>query len=76
MHEDGFAVGRPLGALRFVRLAGVEIAIDEIGDDFDGALDVELFKGLLQQIVGDGGHAVALLDGEAGDGEVAAVAAD
>ena len=73
-------MGSPLGAhcarQRWLRRAGVEIAVDEIGDDFDGALDVEFFDGLVEEILGDGGDAVALLDGEFGDGEIAAVAAD
>ena len=73
-------MGSPLGAhcSREGRLwcARVEIAIHEIGDDFDGALDVELFEGLIQEVMRDGGDAVALLDGEFGDGEIAAVAAD
>ena len=73
-------MGSPLGA-QWARwasfgLAGVEIAVDEVGDDLDGALDVEFFQGLREQIVGDGGDAVALLDGKSGDGEVAEVAAD
>ena len=76
VHEDGLAVGGPLCALGFVGLAGVEIAIDEIRDDVDGALDVEFFERLREQVIGDGGDAVALLDGKAGDREIAAVAAD
>jgi hypothetical protein len=76
VHEDGFAIGGPLGGEAFVGGAIVEIAVDEIGDDFDGALNVELFDGLIEQVARDGGDAVALLDGKAGDGEIAAVAAD
>src|SRR5713226_646177 len=76
VHEDGFAIGSPLGGETFVGGAIVEIAVHEVGDDFDGALDVELFDGLIEQIAGDGGDAVALLDGKAGDGKIAAVAAD
>ena len=56
--------------------AAVEIAVDEIGDDFDGMLDVKFFDRLLEQIVRDAGDAVALLDGKFGDGKIAAVAAD
>src|ERR1700676_898151 len=76
MHEDRLAIGSPLSAESWVGGAGVEIAVDEIGDDFDGALDVELFERLCEEIGGDGGDAVALLDGKARDGEEAAVAAD
>ena len=76
MHEDGLAVGRPLFEQLGMGLARVEIAVDEIGDDFDGALDVELFEGLLQEVLRDGGDAVGLLDGKFCDGEIAAIAAD
>jgi hypothetical protein len=51
MHEDGLTGWRPLGALRGIWLARVEIAIDEIRDDFDGPLDVKFADGLLLQIV-------------------------
>jgi len=44
-----------------------------IGDDFDGALDVEVLESFLQKILRDGRDAVALLDGKLGDGEIAAV---
>jgi len=76
VHEDGLAVGSPFSLAVRIRLARVEIAIDEIGDDFDGALDVELFDGLLQEVAGDGGDTVRLLDREFGDGEIGAIAAD
>jgi len=76
VHEDGLAIGRPLRTKGFVGLARVQIAVDEIGDDLDGAFDVELFEGLREEVVGDGGDAVALLDREARDRKVAAVAAD
>src|SRR6266850_3697509 len=76
MHENGFAAGSPLRAESFVVDAIVEIAIHEIGDDFDGALDVEILESFLQKIVRDGGDAVALLDGKFGNGKIAAVAAD
>src|SRR6202023_334271 len=41
VHQDGLVVGGPLSALRFIRCARVEVAVYEIGDYFDGALDVE-----------------------------------
>ena len=44
VHEDGLAVGRPLREQLGMWLARVEIAVDEIGNDFDGALDVEFFE--------------------------------
>lgn len=76
VHEDGLAVGGPFlaeGGLRFTR---IEIAIHEIGDDFDGALDVELFDGLVEKILRDGGDAVALFDGKFGNGQITAIAAN
>src|SRR5882672_8352018 len=76
MHQDGFAAGSPLRAETLVGDAVVEVAIHEVGDDFDGTLDVEVLKSFLQKIVRDGGDAVALLDGKFGDGKIAAVAAD
>jgi len=76
VHQDGFAVGRPLLAEALVGGTAVEIAVDEIGDHFDGALDVEFLKGLAEKIAGDGSDAVALLDGKLRDGKIAAVAAD
>src|SRR6266699_3266085 len=76
VHEDGFAVGGPLGGKTFVSGAVVEIAVHEIGNDFDGALDFEFLDSLVEQIARDGGDAVALLDGKTCDGKIAAVAAD
>src|SRR5882724_1473129 len=76
VHEDGFTIGGPLSGETFVGGAIVEVAVDEIGDDFDRALDVELFDSLVEQIARDGGDAVALFDGKACDGEIAAVAPD
>src|SRR5713226_2472431 len=70
VHEDGFTVGRPLGRKAFVGSAVVEVAVHEVGDHFDGALDIELFDRLIEQIARDSGDAVALLDGKAGDGEI------
>src|SRR6266446_9487717 len=63
MHEDGFAIGGPLGGESLVGGAIVEIAVYEIGNHFDGALDLKLLESLIQKIAGDGGDAVALLDG-------------
>src|SRR6266566_5449236 len=62
VHEDGFAVGGPLGGKTFVSGAVVEIAVHEIGNDFDGALDFEFLDSLVEQIARDGGDAVALLE--------------
>ncbi len=76
VHQDGLAIGRPFFGEALIGCAGVQIAVHEVGDHLDGALDVEIFEGLVQQILRNGGDAVALLDGEFGDGQVAAVAAD
>src|SRR2546430_7406845 len=76
MHEDGFAIESPLRGKALVSSAVVEVAVHEIGDDFDGALDLEFLESLIEQIARDGGDAVALLDGKARDGKIAAVAAD
>src|SRR5882672_11350443 len=76
MHEDGLAIGRPLRAQIFGVGARVEVAVHEVGDDINGALDVEFLEGLRQEIVGDSGDAVALLDGKTRNREVAAIAAD
>ncbi len=76
MHEDGLSCGRPFGAEWAGIGADIEVAIDEIGDDLDGAADVEFGDGAILEVAGDGSDGVTLLDGEAGDGEVAAVAAD
>ena len=78
MHEQAFA---GLGEARTLlgdelRVANVEVAVDEVADDFDLARDAEVFAGALAQVGGDGGDAVGLVDAEAGDGEIGAVEAD
>ncbi len=78
--ERCMRIGSPLGAHLLAEAglgaASIEIAIHEVGDDFDGTLDVEFLERLLAEVVGDGGDAVALLDGKFRDGEIAAVAAN
>src|SRR5665213_2566674 len=79
MHQDGF-IGGGEAATRFgtlcVVLDGcVDIAVDEVCDHFDVARDLETFNCFFLEVVGDGGDTVALLNGIAGDGEVAAVEA-
>ena len=51
MHEDGFVVRRPLGAEFRIVFSNVEIAIHEVGDDFDGALNVEVSERLIEKIL-------------------------
>ena len=58
------------------RVADVDVAVDEVADDFDLAGDAEGFAGAVAEVGGDGGDAVGLVDAEAGDGEVGAVEAD
>src|SRR5208283_2928197 len=48
---------------------------DEVGDHFDGALDVEILQGAIEQISRNRGDAVALFNGIAGDGKETAVVA-
>src|SRR6266404_2208004 len=60
MHKDGLTGRRPFGALRGIRLAGIEVAIDEVRNDFDGSPDVEFLEGLVQEILRDGSDAIAL----------------
>src|SRR5262249_41652441 len=76
VHEDRLATGGDLRAEFAIGFAGVGVAVDEVGNYFDRALDVELFDGLVQEIFRDGGYAIGLLDGKAHDGQEAAVAAD
>src|ERR1700712_1809617 len=54
-------------------VAGVDVAVDEVADDFDLAGDAEGFAGAVAEVGGDGGDAVRLVDAETGDGEVRAV---
>src|SRR4029077_5861445 len=58
-----------------IRLAKVEITIDEVGDYLDGAFDVEILKRAIEQISRNRSNAVALLDGIAGDRKETAVVA-
>ena len=74
MHENGLAVGRPFFAKAGSGLAAVEVAVDEIGDDVNGPLDVEFLESLAEEVSGDSGDAIALFDGEFRDREIGAVA--
>ncbi len=60
----------------FCGVADVDVAVDEVADDFDLGLDVEGFAGAVAEVGGDGGDAVGLLDAELGYREVGAVEAD
>jgi len=56
--------------------ADVDVAVDEIADDLDLAVNGEGLAGAVAEMGGDGGDAVGLGDAKAGDGEIAAVLAD
>ena len=62
VHDDGLAIGSPFGAKGRLVAAAVEIAIDEIGYDFDGPANFEFLYGAVFEVVGDGSDTVALLD--------------
>ena len=66
---------RPLRAQCGIIFSAIKIAIDEIGDDFDGPLDVELLDGFLFEVIRDAGHAIGLFDGEARDRQKTAIVA-
>ena len=53
----------------------VLVAINKIRNHLDGPRDAKVLERFFLQVVGDAGDAVALLNGEAGDGQVAAVQA-
>ncbi len=76
MHKNRFAVRSPFGAQSGIIFPAVEIAIHKIGDHFDRMLDVEFIERALFQIMGNGGHAVRLLDGKFCDRQKTSVIAD
>jgi hypothetical protein len=57
-------------------IADVDVAVDEVADDLDLAVDGEGLAGAVAEMAGDGGDAVGLGDAEAGDGEIRPVLAD
>ena len=77
--ERCIRIGSPPGA-HFARARAssdllVEIAVDEIRYHVDGPLDFKFSQRAVSQVIRYGGDAVALLDREARDGQIAAVAA-
>ena len=54
----------------------VFVAINEVGNDFDGPHDTEVVHGFLAQITRYRGDAVALFDSEAGNGKIRPVESD
>ena len=75
VHEDDLAIGSPFGAQFRIGLAKIQITIDEIGDYFDGPLDVEILQSAIKQIARNRSDAVALLNGIASDRKEAAIVA-
>src|ERR1035438_7328796 len=77
MHQDGFIGGGQaatcFGMLGLVFDGCVDIAVDEVCDHFNVPRDLKTFNCFFLEVVGDGSDAVALLNGIAGDREVAAV---
>ena len=57
-------------------VAQVKIAIHEVGNHFDGMAHVKLDHRAVAQVIGDGSHAVALLDAEAGYRQIGTIGAD
>ena len=53
----------------------IQVAVDEVRNHLDGPRHAEVLHCFLLEVLGDAGHAVALLDGVAGNGQVAAVQA-
>ena len=62
--SSGWAKRGAHGGERFVRDWRVDVAVDEVGDDFDLAGDAEVATVSSFEVAGDGGDAVAFLDGE------------
>src|ERR1700685_1974401 len=56
--------------------AEVDVAVDEVVDDFDLGCDLEGLAGAVAKITGDSGDAVGLLDAEFCDGKVRAIETD
>ena len=69
-------MGAAAGAPGLIIDRCVDIAVDKVGDGLDGAGNVEIGDGFFAKVVGDAGDSVALLNGVAGDGQIAAVEAD
>ena len=78
MDEEAFVGFGEAGTHRGDEFGGadVDVAVDEVADDFDLGVDVKGFAGAVAKVSGDGGDAVGLLDAELGDGKVGAVEAD
>ena len=51
----------------------VFVAVNEIGNDFDGPQDAEIVHGFLSQVIRDRGDTITLFDAEAGNGQIRSV---
>src|ERR1700683_3731686 len=76
MHEYRLAVFRPAFTRGLIRTSHVQIAVDEIGDDLNGTLDVEIMNRAVAKIVGNSSSAVSLSDRKTSDREITAVVAN
>src|SRR6266852_7897819 len=76
MDQDFFIPGRELLPPGVILGRLKDVAVYEIGDHFDGALDVELLQRHLSQIFRDGRDSIAFLDRKARDGQIRPVDSD
>jgi len=77
VHQQPLVVRNILAALfEPFRFAQVLVAVHKVRDDLDVVLDVENIKGAGAQILRDGRHAVALLDGKTCNGKIRAIEPD
>jgi len=77
VHQQALVVGYILAALfQPFRFAQILVAVHEVRDDFDMVLDIENIERAVAQILRDGGHAVALLDGKTRNRKIRAVEPD
>jgi len=77
VHQQPLVVPDILDALFHpFRFAQILVAVDEVRDDLDVVLDVENVQRAVAQILRNGRHAVALLDGKARNRKIRAVEAD
>ncbi len=68
MHEQTLARFREAWTLLGDELgiAHIEVAVDEVADDFYLTSDAEVFAGLVAEVRRDGGDAVGLVNAETG----------
>src|SRR5437868_10081456 len=64
------AIGKLRPPFRGLRIAAIDVAVDEVVDHFDGMLYFEFLYRPVFQVMRDGGDAVALLDRKTRDGKI------